>query len=317
MHESFEGVQLVKAFGAEQRETERLSEIAGRLRDARVRAVTLRGTFEAVLDVLPSLTNVAARRRRRVPRAQRSTSRSASVASIIYLFTLLVFPLRLIGYALSELPHSLPGGTASREVLDEPIEPDPKSSIGPAPAGDRTAAAGRHVHVHEATITPCCDDIDLEVPNGRIVAVVGPTGAGKSTLVELAGGLVGPERGSVADRAGRALDRVPGGVPVQRHDPGERRARRGVRRRGGVDRAATLAEADRFVADLPDGLDTVVGERGVSLSGGQRQRVALARALVRHPALLLLDDTTSALDPATEGAVLGEPALGRWPERPC
>ena len=69
--------------------------------------------------------------------------------------------------------------------------------------------------------------------------------------------------------------------------------------------ALRLARAERFVADTPQGLDTVVGERGVSLSGGQRQRIALARALVRRPALLLLDDTTSALDPRTEGAVLG------------
>ena len=68
--------------------------------------------------------------------------------------------------------------------------------------------------------------------------------------------------------------------------------------------ALRLARADDFVADTPHGLDTVVGERGVSLSGGQRQRIALARALVRHPTLLLLDDTTSALDPTTEAAVL-------------
>ena len=81
--------------------------------------------------------------------------------------------------------------------------------------------------------------------------------------------------------------------------------------------ALRLARADDFVAETPQGLDTVVGERGVSLSGGQRQRIALARALVRRPALLLLDDTTSALDPATEGAVLGNLRGVAEPARRC
>jgi ABC-type multidrug transport system fused ATPase/permease subunit len=146
-------------------------------------------------------------------------------------------------------------------------------------------------------------DVSITVPAGRIVAVVGPTGAGKSTLVELAGGLISPGDGNVATSPGaRSLvfqeaflfaGSIRDNVVMHGHFDDER-----------VWGALRLASAERFVSDLPEGLDTIVGERGVSLSGGQRQRLALARALVRRPSLLLLDDTTSALDPATERAVL-------------
>ena len=201
VHESFEGVQLVKAYGAEQRETERLSEIAGRVRDSRVRAVHLRGTFDAVLDVLPSLANVAIV----VVGAYRVQSGDLTVGeltSFIYLFTLLVFPLRLIGYVLSSMPFSLSGWTRVREVLDEPIEAGPAGRRAdrarPASACASTTSRSRSPE----SPTPAVDDVSLTVPTGRIVAVVGPTGAGKSTLVELAGGLVAPDRGTVATSPG-------------------------------------------------------------------------------------------------------------------
>ena len=301
VHESFEGVQLVKAYGAEQRETERLSEIAGRVRDSRVRAVHLRGTFDAVLDVLPSLANVAIV----VVGAYRVNSGELTVGeltSFIYLFTLLVFPLRLIGYVLSSMPFSLAGWTRVREVLDEPIDADPLDAVGRAPAG-----VGLRLDDVSFTFTgestPAVDDVSLTVPTGRIVAVVGPTGAGKSTLVELAGGLVAPDRGTVATSAG-ARSLVFQEAFLFAGTIGDNVAMDGEFTDEQTWEALRLARAAGFVADLPDGLDTVVGERGVSLSGGQRQRVALARALVRQPSLLLLDDTTSALDPATERAVL-------------
>ena len=301
VHESFEGVQLVKAYGAEQRETERLSEIAGRVRDSRVRAVRLRGTFEAVLDVMPSLANVAIV----VVGAYRVQSGDLTIGeltSFIYLFTLLVFPLRLIGYVLSAMPFSLSGWTRVREVLDEPIEPDPLAAVA-------TTSRGVGLRLDDVSFTfvgesaPAVDDVSLTVPTGRVVAVVGPTGAGKSTLVELAGGLVAADRGSVATS--------PGGRSLVFQEAflfsgtiRENVAMNDVFDDARVWDALGMARADDFVGELPDRLDTVVGERGVSLSGGQRQRIALARALVRQPSLLLLDDTTSALDPATERAVL-------------
>ncbi len=301
VHESFDGVQLVKAYGAEQRETERLSEIAGRLRAARIDAVRLRGTFEALLDVVPSLTNVGLVLLGAY-RVQSGDLTIGELSSFVYLFTLLVFPLRLIGYALSELPHSVAGWRRVREVLDEPIEPDPLAAV-------TTADPGRGLQLVDIGFTfpgegrPALDDVSLDVGAGRIVAVVGPTGSGKTTLVEIVGGMVAPTDGHVAVAPGERA------VVFQEAFLFSGTIRHNVVLGAEIDdeqvwEALRLARADDFVAETAHGLDTVVGERGVSLSGGQRQRVALARALVRRPSLLLLDDTTSALDPATESAVL-------------
>jgi ATP-binding cassette, subfamily B, bacterial len=301
VHESFEGVQLVKAYGAEQRETERLSEVAGRVRDARIHAIRLRGTFESVLDTLPSLTNVLLV----VIGAHRVRSDALSVGeltSFVYLFTLLVWPLRLIAYALSALPFSYAGWLRVREVLDETVEPDPLAGVKQA-AGDIGVSLDTVTFTFPGDAQAALRDVTMTVPTGRIVAVVGPTGSGKSTLVELAGGLIAPASGTVATRPG------PRSMVFQEPFLFSGTIRENVAMYGGYSDEAiwdalALASAERFVRDLPDGLDTVVGERGVSLSGGQRQRVALARALIRHPAVLVLDDTTSALDPATERAVL-------------
>ena len=145
--------------------------------------------------------------------------------------------------------------------------------------------------------------MSLDIAAGRIAAVVGPTGSGKTTLVEIAGGMVAPTTGHVATGPGERA------VVFQEAFLFSGTIRHNIVLGTAIDddqvwEALRLARADDFVAETAHGLDTVVGERGVSLSGGQRQRVALARALVRRPALLLLDDTTSALDPATEAAVL-------------
>jgi ABC-type multidrug transport system fused ATPase/permease subunit len=301
VHESFEGVQLVKAYGAEQRETERLSAIAGQLRNARVRAVRLRGTFEALLDVLPSLTNVALV----VVGAMRVDAGEITVgelSSFVFLFTLLVFPLRLIGYVLSEIPHSVAGYRRVTTVLEEPMELDPRSLVEPAPAG-LAAELDAVVFSFPDDPRPALDHVSMRIERGRVVAIVGPTGAGKSTLVELLAGLVAPTSGTVR--------RAPGPVAIVFQEAflfsGTIRHNLELGRRHADEDlwdALALAEGAEFVGETPHQLDTVVGERGVSLSGGQRQRVALARALLRRPDLLLLDDTTSALDPATEAAVL-------------
>jgi ABC-type multidrug transport system fused ATPase/permease subunit len=154
------------------------------------------------------------------------------------------------------------------------------------------------------------------VPAGRTVALVGPTGSGKSTIASLTARLLDPVDGSVAldnvdarDLSGAELAgavALVGQVPFVFDDTVRDNVALG---RDGIDDASVwealrAAHADGFVARLPDGLDTTVGERGTSLSGGQRQRLTLARALAGRPRLLVLDDATSAVDPRVEATIL-------------
>ncbi len=318
-HESFEAVSVVKAFGAEDRETERLSSIATRVRAARVRAIGLRSTFDMLLDMLPNVTNVIIVLIG-VHRLDAGHLTIGGLASFIYLFALLVFPLRLVGYALSELPRSQAGRSRIRSLMEQSIVQDPRLAISDTDAvesGGRACIRLRSVtashieptdpensgHIALDVSNPDLQAVDLDVDCGSIVALVGPTGCGKTTLIEVIAGVLPVISGSVTAPASRAVvfqepfllgaslaDNVRMGRGSGDDDPE-------------VEWALRVAEAS-FIHELPNGIETIVGERGVSLSGGQRQRVALARAIFGRPDLLLLDDTTSALDPVTERSVI-------------
>ncbi len=298
VHESFDGVTVVKSFGAESRETERLSVIASRLRNARFGAIRLRSTFEALLDGVPTIVNIVLL----VAGAYRVRSGDMTIGeltSFIYLFTLLVFPLRLIGFALSELPYSIAGWNRIRELLDQPLLGDPALTL--RRHADNSIELSEVVYNHDDA-REILLGVSASIPGGRTVAVVGPTGSGKTTLLHLVAGLIAVDSGSITVPqqgcalvfqepfllAGSVRDNVAMGRLVS----------------DDVIWVALLASEARFVEDFVEGLDTIVGERGVGLSGGQRQRIALARALVGNPVALLLDDTTSSLDPGTEARVL-------------
>ena len=224
------------------------------------------------------------------------------LSGFIYMFTLLVFPLRLVGYALSELPHSYAGYSRLRETLDDPLDADPLDDIGTA-SGDTAVKLDHVSFTHPGDSSPVVIDASVTIPTGSVTAFVGPTGSGKTTLIDLLAGLLRPTTGHIDLVDGERT------VVFQEGFLFGGSVRENVRVSLDLDdddvwEALRLACAADFVRDLPDALDTLVGERGVTLSGGQRQRIALARALARRPDLLLLDDTTSALDPATELAVL-------------
>lgn len=301
VHESFDGVMVVKAFGAEERETRRLSVISTRLKDARIRAVSARSTFEALLDGVPSLVNILLL----VVGAMRVESKNMSVGeltSFIYLFTLLIFPLRIIGYVLSSVPHSASGYKRVREILDEPVEQDPLTEI---------LASNIDVGVRLQGVTfrfgqdlpNVLSNITLNIVAGKTVVIVGATGSGKSTLLSVMAGLLQPNTGQVwiANRSASIVFQEPflfSGTIRRNIDMGLSVDEQSLKQ------ALYLSAADEFISELGSGVDTVIGERGISLSGGQRQRVSLARAIAQNSSVLLLDDTTSALDTITETLVV-------------
>lgn len=301
VHESFDGVLVVKAFGAEGRETHRLSIISSRLREARKRAVGARATFEALLDGVPTLMNILLIAVGAV-RVKSGDMSIGELTSFIYLFTLLIFPLRIIGYVLSEIPHSSSGWKRINEILSEPLESDPRTLI-------KSAQKGFGLQVEHLSFGFSSDtddvvkDVGFSLPVGSIAAVVGPTGCGKSSLLQIIAGLYAPSEGRVyADIANTSIvfqepflfsGSIKENIVLDRGVADEQ-----------LESALFVSAADEFINQFDQGINTLIGERGVMISGGQRQRIALARALACSPTLLLLDDTTSALDPITEQLII-------------
>ncbi len=159
------------------------------------------------------------------------------------------------------------------------------------------------------------DALDVTIPAGRVVAMVGATGSGKSTFMALIDRLLVPDAGRITvggvDLSTVAEPNLRRSVALVFQEPFlfagsvlDNIDLEGDLDRAAVARATAIAQVDEFVDELPHGWATIIGERGVTLSGGQRQRVALARALAREPQLLLLDDATSSVDPATEARIL-------------
>jgi len=319
-HESFEAALVVKSLGREDQEAARFTTKTHELRDANIAVGRSRGVFDPAIEAIPTIGTLAVLAVG-VWRVSTGHLTAAEVVQIAYLFSILAFPVRALGWVLAELPRAVVGADRVDGVLKATGSMQYGSTAIPTSGASRldldAVSYAYHVDVEDGRTerNPALTDVSLSVRAGGTTALVGPTGSGKSTLTNLMVRLVDPESGSVLVDAIDLRQVRRGGIPevaalvAQQTFMFDDTVRGNVtlgaeRTDDEVWEALRVAQGEGFVRRLGSGLDTRVGERGASLSGGQRQRIALARAVIREPQLLIMDDATSAVDPAVEQQIL-------------
>jgi ATP-binding cassette subfamily B protein len=311
--ENIVGVHVVKAFAREPEEVQKFERRSEAVFERSVEANRQRAIYVPLLSFLPLLAQAAVLLvgGRMVVHGRLSIGQF--VAFNLYV-VMLIMPLRMLGMWIGQAQRATASGERIFEVMDEPEEINERPDAPPLPKG-----AGR-IDFERASFEyspgrPVLQDIELDVPAGRTVALIGHTGSGKTTLTSLVARFYDVSSGRVAvdgvDVRDVTLTSLRGAIGLISQDPflfsDTVRANIAFGVADATDEeveaAARAAQAHEFIERLPDGYDTVIGERGITLSGGQRQRVAIARALVVDPRILILDDATASVDATTEAKI--------------
>ena len=314
--ENVTGIRVVKAFGQEDYQLLRFQGAVSRLFDQSIKSTRIQAFFSPLIGALPQIGTALVL----LIGGHSVLNGSMNIGEFTAFYTymiLLASPLRMVGMALGMAQRAVAAGNRYFEILDREPEIVSPENAAALPDGGGSVSM-KSVSLRYSADTPeALSEIDLEVKPGTRLGIVGPSGSGKTSLVALIARLYDPTSGSVSiDGADlRSIDVT----SLRRHLAyvsedsflfGDTIASNIAYANGEatdqeVHRAAELAQAGEFIDELPDGYETIVGERGLTLSGGQRQRVAIARALLADPRILILDDATSSLDATTEQAIRG------------
>jgi ABC-type multidrug transport system fused ATPase/permease subunit len=311
--ENIVGVHVVKSFAQEQAEQRKFEERSEAVFKQSIAANRQRALYVPLLSFLPLLAQGTVL----LVGGRMVVHGTLPLHDFIFfnvLVLMLVLPLRMLGMWIGQAQRATASGERIFEVMDEPEEVGDRPGALELPPGPGRIVY-RNVGFEYAPGRPVLEGIDLELEAGANVAVIGHTGSGKTTLASLVPrfydvteGAVELDGVDVRDVKLASLRRAIGAVT---QDPflfsASVRENIGFGRPDATDeaieQAARLAQAHEFVAKLPDGYETVIGERGITLSGGQRQRIAIARALVIDPRVLIFDDATASVDATTEAKI--------------